>query len=1137
MYINELYLGSVCESQILTSGTGNSYGPSGLSNYDPNIPWDQLLSGGRIEGGNGYCSLYETGVISGSFYSGYFTKNYTGLETTIRYSGFEAGFHSGVRSLTYASGSIESGVFTGSLSLNHFNGILELYFSGTANFGITGQIYGFGLGNYDASVGIPFSYSGSTWSALSGQITGIINGTGSYLLMGRGPALFTGRVNESGWVDYNGTISGTGSLYHISGSGSSAFSGKQQILRTGYWTGQILGYRSGFCLDDIIEKRDGCGSFQPFRTNCDLPGTLDIRISSPNDKQVFKLPFLQSGNRPPVNVFDTVSFPPFGNVYPTGIDFTGILVHNTGDPNNPDDNDTDNKNPNDGVKCPFYDVQSPTCQVGNNGTVSFIIENTDGNECGVFPPYSGYVSKRFGLEGTEEVLFTAVGSTGQSFPSILTFSNVSESIYTLHLSGASGYIELAAPVSAAGGVSSDVDIAVIQKATNCFTSNAIVRFGWSGKLSYGIDGTSYNGVSTTGFVATGLGVGDYTAYFSENAWCDSERGFTIKSSNSPLISSTTTGLTCTGGVDNGRALLSVSGGFPPYSAKWLYPDSVTGFTGLFKTGLAQGTYTIQVTDSSGCSEYHFLEVDYQNNGLYADVILHSGAATVCCQAATEAGDLNPILGVRVKGGVPPYTYVWKNGGIAYASGNVTQEVYAGDHSCLVTDANGCSTETNTYSVTSTNHCYKVKWSSEHIHGGLYQEQEYVLKPGEIPTTVPFTYNVPGDYLIKLSIADGFGRVGISCITIGIRGYEEIQEPPPPDDPQPPDGNDHDTDGDGTPDDLDNDDDNDGIPDENDPDIDGDGIPNENDPDFHPPDQPPPFPPVVPPDQPPGGDNGDGDDGHDPNQRNVCCILLNSGINDNVCRTTCTSDSSFCKGKDSANHKVSVCNGNGIDCCNTCKDKWTPQVGVCCVCRIVDGPEPYEDCTCHHISSCDPDNACRKLVIEAGTDYYTHGFSAGKNCDVSSADYGCPAGICCQGTVPGGQLGDGCGPLCVGRMTEAECKRNWGTIIDTTSLTCTDAGATTWNGSTYCSFNPALCCITASPSDSSSNCPCVCNEWSGCKTCSDLLDTMKAASPQCNYAGTWTPRSSNTPANEVPSCGTKGVCPCPGSSSYGVGGPT
>lgn len=1132
-YINQLYLGSVCETSL--SGV-TSTGVSGNANYDVNLPWDQLLSGGIIEGLTSYCSIYENGVVSGSFYNGYKSGVYTGLSTIQRYSGFESVFNSGYQYKNFSSGSKHSGDFSGLISLQNFSGIVEVNYSGTANFGITGNIYGFNLGTVEGT-GTNVIFTGTTWSAISGVSQGNISGIGSYVLIGRGGVIYSNIFNSSGYINYNGTISGVGNFYNISGSGTDLFSGQRQIIRSGFWTGKTVGYRTGFCVDGEIRRnpRTTCGDFQPFRSVCGLPGTLDIRITEPPSGQVFKLPYLSginSGTWPNNNT----SVPIGSGVFPTGIYFTGILIHNTGDPNNPDDDDQDpDDDPNDDLKCPFYDVKHPSCESGNNGQVSFILQNNNPPECLIFPPYSGYVSKRASLDSVGEVIFTAAGTSEYPFPNLLTFDNVEESIYTLHLSGSSGYIELIAPVSAQGGVSSEVDIAILNKADNCFTSDGVVRFQWSGYLEYGILGTPYVGSSTTGFLATGLQAGEYTVNFSENQWCGAERLFNIQSENKPVVSISTTGIECTGNPNDGSALISISGGFPPYSVSWLYPNFVTGYTGLYRNDLTAEDYAIQIVDASGCLNYGQFEIGYRTNQLTASAFITTGSRLVCCQHSRESDVDLPVLKARPENGIPPYTYEWYIGENTFVASGVSITGYPGEYKCRVTDSVGCTAETNSIDVTTTNHCYKVKWSSELLNGGLYQEYIFIAEPGDLPTSVPFIYSVPGTYLVKLSIADGFGRVGIDCITIRIQGYTPITNPPP----------DLDTDNDGWPDVIDDDDDGDGLLDIIDGDDDGDGTPDEDDddeggvdPDEDDDDEDDPNDPPLPPGGG-GGDDPDGDgddgDGDDPNGRNVCCVLLNSGINDNECRTHCTADATFCKGKDQNSHKVSQCFGGG-DCCDSCDNQWQPQKGACCICRLVeDGPEPYEECECFEISSCDPNNACKKEAIASGPDYYTHGFNSGKNCDETSPDYACPIGICCKGKVPNGELGDGCGPICVGRMTESACKRDWGSIIDRNALTCEAAGAIEWNGSWFCSFNPAMCCITASPSDSSSSCPCECLEDSSCKECAELIALKQSTSPQCNYAGGATPRDENTPVDQLPQCGVD--CPCEGSSSGGVGGPT
>jgi hypothetical protein len=96
------------------------------------------------------------------------------------------------------------------------------------------------------------------------------------------------------------------------------------------------------------------------------------------------------------------------------------------------------------------------------------------------------------------------------------------------------------------------------------------------------------------------------------------------------------------------------------------------------TGLAAGTYTVQVTDALGC-----------DTSLSA-TISQPAELTIAALNSTNVSCNNGNNGtaqVMVSGGTPNYTFTWSSGQSTAVIGNLT----AGTYSVNVTDANGCTT--------------------------------------------------------------------------------------------------------------------------------------------------------------------------------------------------------------------------------------------------------------------------------------------------------------------------------------------------------------------------------------------------------------------------------------------------------------
>lgn len=135
------------------------------------------------------------------------------------------------------------------------------------------------------------------------------------------------------------------------------------------------------------------------------------------------------------------------------------------------------------------------------------------------------------------------------------------------------------------------------------------------------------------------------------------------------ITANSTSANC--GANNGTASVSVNGGIPPYSYSWSSGNNTPTVNGL-----AAGTYTINVSDASGCI-------------MSANTTVAQGAApgTISLNSTPVScyGGNNGSASVNVNGGLQPYTYLWSNNSTASAITGLN----AGTYNVSVTTANGC----------------------------------------------------------------------------------------------------------------------------------------------------------------------------------------------------------------------------------------------------------------------------------------------------------------------------------------------------------------------------------------------------------------------------------------------------------------
>jgi len=184
--------------------------------------------------------------------------------------------------------------------------------------------------------------------------------------------------------------------------------------------------------------------------------------------------------------------------------------------------------------------------------------------------------------------------------------------------------------------------------------------------------------STTPF-ADSLIAGNYMVQLIDDSLtCYFEKSFFIDNSDGPTISVNTSVDPACGNVDNGSIDVDVSGGTAPYTYLW-----TNGATTQDLTGIGGGTYTLTVTDATGCENSICISLyqaeqmyTYRTDTYYSSCNLNTGALTV-----------------ETYGGHSPYTYQWDvNAGSS--TNDTVYNLYAGIYNVTVTDSLGCTVNTN-----------------------------------------------------------------------------------------------------------------------------------------------------------------------------------------------------------------------------------------------------------------------------------------------------------------------------------------------------------------------------------------------------------------------------------------------------------
>ncbi len=216
-----------------------------------------------------------------------------------------------------------------------------------------------------------------------------------------------------------------------------------------------------------------------------------------------------------------------------------------------------------------------------------------------------------------------------------------------------------------------------------------------------------------------------------------------------------TDVSCSTSCD-GSASVFASGGSNNFTYLWLNNGDITSTT----TGICDGTYYVQVSDTAGCSAIDSVTIN-GSQFVANEVIVNSSGCGICNGSIT----INPT------GGQAPYTFFWSNGD----GGNVTSNLCAGLYTVAITDALGCI-QNNTFSIINDNTDLSVFASSAGI--SCFSNTNGAATATVTGGTGPYTYiwnTVPqqstqtatglpsGIYFV--SVTDANGCVSSSTITL------------------------------------------------------------------------------------------------------------------------------------------------------------------------------------------------------------------------------------------------------------------------------------------------------------------------------------------------------------------------------------
>ncbi len=263
--------------------------------------------------------------------------------------------------------------------------------------------------------------------------------------------------------------------------------------------------------------------------------------------------------------------------------------------------------------------------------------------------------------------------------SALNITNLAPGIYDLTVQDAGG-----CPFSKSYTITEPNAILIttnLEKDISCFgAANGQISLSVTGGSGIYTYSWTKNGIPFPGLSnLTNLSPGAYQVTVNDSNSCGPKTAaFTI---TEPLVLDVTlinqTDVLCFG-ASTGAINVGVTGGTPSasgYTFVWTGPNSFTA-TSQNLINILVGTYTLTVTDGSGCTDALTVVIKQPT-----EVIIDVTTTPIICY-----GGNNASINLSISGGIGPYQTVWNT----LATGTFQNNLSAGNYQITVTDANGCA---------------------------------------------------------------------------------------------------------------------------------------------------------------------------------------------------------------------------------------------------------------------------------------------------------------------------------------------------------------------------------------------------------------------------------------------------------------
>lgn len=292
--------------------------------------------------------------------------------------------------------------------------------------------------------------------------------------------------------------------------------------------------------------------------------------------------------------------------------------------------------------------------------------------------------------GGGEVAPVSYSIDGVNFQSSPTFIVSSNGTYTVTIRDGNGCTATDA-ITIYPVLNINLSLTTLPSCTDDDGVITVTSSGGSGNYSYSIN-PNLGSISISGNIISGAPSGTYTVTITDTTTlCTKDANITLDAATPVTFTTMPTDVSCNGGSDGIIMVnLPVSNDNPIYTYEIIAPIVVAPQTSNVFTGLAAGTYTVQVTSGRNCIATEDVVVGEPN----AISVPAPTVVDYACTAGTNTTNFASITVTGVSGGSGTYTnYEFIRGGtrVQFGSNNMYTELdfLGGTYTINVYDNKGC----------------------------------------------------------------------------------------------------------------------------------------------------------------------------------------------------------------------------------------------------------------------------------------------------------------------------------------------------------------------------------------------------------------------------------------------------------------